>query len=84
MILRNVSFYLTTETPWFCSLISTAVVDQIVDGEDARCDAPIKPCDEDPEQALCKYPRQVDVYQMEAELSVGPVFARHIGHRMYR
>lgn len=59
-------------------------MDQIINGEDARCDEPIKPCDEDPEQALCKYRRQVDVYQMEAGLSVGPVFARHIGHRMYR
>jgi [Skp1-protein]-hydroxyproline N-acetylglucosaminyltransferase len=64
--------------------LSLGVVDQIVDGEDPRCDEPIEPCDKDPEQALCKYKDQVDVYQMEARLSVGPVFARHIGHRMYR
>jgi hypothetical protein len=59
-------------------------VDQIVEGEDARCDAPIEPCETNPEQALCKYKDQVDVYVMDAPLSVGPVFARHIGHRMYR
>jgi [Skp1-protein]-hydroxyproline N-acetylglucosaminyltransferase len=64
--------------------IRVGVVDQIVDGEDAVCNAPIRPCAEDPEQALCKYADQVDVYQMEAQLSIGPVFARHIGYRMYR
>jgi hypothetical protein len=30
------------------------------------------------------YKDQIDVYQMEAELAVGPVFARHIGYRLYR
>jgi hypothetical protein len=64
--------------------LRVAVVDQIVDGEDPKCDEPIEPCDKNPEQALCKYKDQIDVYQMEAELSVGPVFARHIGYRMYR
>jgi hypothetical protein len=64
--------------------IRVAVVDQIVHGEDVRCDAPIQPCDTHPEQALCQYKNQLDVYEMAAELSVGPVFARHIGHRMYR
>ena len=59
-------------------------MDQIVKGEDVRCDEPIKPCETDPNQALCKYKRSVDVYQMEAELSIGPVFARHLGHRQYR
>lgn len=64
--------------------LRVAVVDQIVSGEDVRCDEPIVSCDKDPTQALCKYKNQVDVYQMEAGLSVGPVFARHIGYRMYR
>ena len=35
-------------------------------------------------QALCKYKDQVDVYTMDAPLSVGPVFARHLGYRLYR
>jgi Glycosyltransferase (GlcNAc) len=64
--------------------IRVAIVDQIVDGEDVVCNAPIYPCSEKPEQALCKYKDRVDVYEMEAELSIGPVFARHLGHRMYR
>jgi hypothetical protein len=63
---------------------SIAVVDQIVVGEDARCNEPIEPCDQKPEQALCKYKDQVDVYTMDAPLSVGPVFARHLGYRLYR
>ena len=66
------------------SLSLTGVVDQIVDGEDPACNEPIVPCDENPEQALCKYKDRIDVYEMEAGLSIGPVFARHIGYRMYR
>lgn len=64
--------------------VRVGVVDQIVVGEDVRCDEPERPCDEDPEQALCKYRDQVDVYTMDAPLSVGPVFARHLGYRLYR
>lgn len=64
--------------------VRVGVVDQIVNGEDAICNAPIHPCEEQPNQALCKYAAQVDVYEMKAELSIGPVFARHIGYRMYR
>lgn len=64
--------------------IRVGVVDQIVVGEDVACDEPVKPCEEDPEQALCKYRDQVDVYTMDAPLSVGPVFARHLGYRLYR
>ncbi|KAL3770239.1 hypothetical protein ACHAWO_009553 [Cyclotella atomus] len=64
--------------------VRVGVVDQIVEGEDGPCDAPYKPCSEDPEQELCKYKSQLDVFQVDAPLSIGPVFARHIGHRMYR
>lgn len=64
--------------------IRVGVVDQIVDGEDPACNEPIEPCEKNPNQALCLYKDRVDVYEMEAELSVGPVFARHIGHRIYR
>lgn len=53
-------------------------------GKDGPCDAPHKPCKEDPEQELCKYTGQLDVFQVEAQLSIGPVFARHLGHRLYR
>lgn len=65
-------------------LTNTGVVDQIMDGEDPACNEPIEPCEDNPNQALCLYRDRVDVYEMEAELSIGPVFARHIGHRLYR
>jgi len=32
----------------------------------------------------CKYIHQIDYYEMEAQYGVGPVFARHVGYRMYR
>ena len=66
------------------NILLAAVVDQIVVGEDAKCNDPIEPCDKNPDQALCKYKDQVDVYTMDAPLSVGPVFARHLGYRLYR
>jgi hypothetical protein len=56
--------------------VRVGVVDQIVEGEDGPCDAPYKPCSEDPEQELCKYKSQLDVFQVDAPLSIGPVFAR--------
>ena len=64
--------------------VRVGVVDQIVEGEDGPCDAPYKSCKEDQSQDHCKYKSQLDVFQVEASLSIGPVFARHIGHRMYR
>lgn len=63
--------------------IRVGVVDQILDGDDI-CNEPIEPCEDKPDQALCKYIGQVDNFVMDAPLSVGPVFARHIGHRLYR
>lgn len=64
--------------------IRVAVVDQIVAGQDGSCDIPHSPCSQDRNQPICLYKDQIDVYQMEAELAVGPVFARHIGYRLYR
>jgi len=68
----------------FISILLAGVVDQIENGVDTLCDEPIKDCSEDPNQALCKYKDRIDVIEMKADLSIGPVFARHIGHRMYR
>ena len=64
--------------------IRVGVVDQIVPGEDVKCNEPVQSCDLNPDQALCKYKDFVDVYQVPAQLSIGPVFARHIGYRLYR
>mmetsp|Transcript_18299 Transcript_18299/g.27806 ORF Transcript_18299/g.27806 Transcript_18299/m.27806 type:complete len:665 (-) Transcript_18299:181-2175(-) len=64
--------------------IRVAVVDQIVDGDDI-CNEPIEEtCETQPHQDICTYADQIDVYSMDAPMAVGPVFARHIGHRQYR
>ena len=63
--------------------IRVAILDQRVDG-DSKCSEPAVPCSEDPNQALCKYQHLIDVYEMDAILAVGPVFARHLAHRHYR
>lgn len=63
--------------------IRVAIIDQRPPDDPQYC-GPEKPCDEDPEQAYCKYIQQIDVYHVDAKLSVGPVFARHLAHRMFR
>jgi hypothetical protein len=64
--------------------IRVGIVDQIDLEEDLNCAEPDVPCEEDPTQTLCVYKHLIDVYEVNATLSVGPVFARHIGYRMYR
>ena len=51
---------------------------------DVGCADPPVPCSEDPHQPLCKYSSQVRVYAMDANDATGPVYARHVGYRMYR
>ena len=63
--------------------IRVGVVDQI-DSSDVSCDVPAEPCEKNPHQALCRYRDQIDVYEIQANLSVGPIFARHISQRLYR
>lgn len=70
-------------TAAFPDRVRVVVVDQIHEG-DPSCGVPIKPCEDDPEQALCKHIDRVDVIEIEAQLALGPVFARYIGHRLYR
>mmetsp|Transcript_29719 Transcript_29719/g.63045 ORF Transcript_29719/g.63045 Transcript_29719/m.63045 type:complete len:675 (+) Transcript_29719:144-2168(+) len=62
--------------------IRVAVVDQIRLGKDKPCSVPPDECDKFP--ATCKHRSQIDYFTVESELSVGPVFARHLGHRLYR
>lgn len=65
--------------------IRVAVVDQIRIGIDPPCSVPPNgTCDVRPDQATCKYKSQIDYLTVDAELSVGPVFARHLGNRLYR
>jgi len=70
----------------FPERIRVAVIDQRFDGTDDPCipDESERRCGEDPEQWLCKYGHLIDNYVVDARLGVGPVFARHLGHRHYR
>jgi hypothetical protein len=65
--------------------LRVAIIDQRADDDSvAPCGQPTKPCEEEPQQALCRYSHLIDVFNIRAQFSVGPVFARHLAHRMYR
>ena len=63
--------------------IRVAIIDQRT-GDDPFCTRPAEPCEESPDQTMCKYSHLIDVYEVAAPLSIGPVFARHLANRMYR
>lgn len=58
-------------------------VDQVVPGDTGCLDIDI-PCEQKPDQPICKYRNQISVFKMDAQFATGPVTARHIGDRMYR
>lgn len=65
--------------------LRVAIIDQRVeDDEVPPCAEPEIPCDENPDQPLCKFGHLIDSFPVSAPLSVGPVFARHLANRMYR
>ncbi|GAX25363.1 hypothetical protein FisN_5Lh460 [Fistulifera solaris] len=61
--------------------IRVAILDQRAEG-DPVCGA--ADCDADPNQTLCKYAHLIEHTSLDARLSCGPVFARHLAHRHYR
>ncbi|KAJ8599874.1 hypothetical protein CTAYLR_010368 [Chrysophaeum taylorii] len=63
--------------------VKIAVVQQNREG-DVGCAEPVKPCAEAPDQPLCRFGPQIAVYEMAADEASGPVYARHVGSRMYR
>lgn len=65
--------------------IRVGVIDQrsLVD-MDLTCGQPAEPCERNPTQAFCQYGHLIDYLEYDAQLMVGPTFARHLGHRMYR
>jgi [Skp1-protein]-hydroxyproline N-acetylglucosaminyltransferase len=63
--------------------IRVAIIDQRADG-DPYCTRPEVPCEQNPNQTLCRFRHLIDVFEISAPLSIGPVFARHLAHRMYR
>ena len=64
--------------------VRVGIVDQLDLEEDESCAKPKRSCKKHPDDTLCKFSHQIDVFEMDASLAVGPVFARHIGDRMYR
>lgn len=54
--------------------IRVAIIDQRVEGDDTvpPCGQAQIPCDQDPDQAMCTYGHLIDVYTVDAILSVGP------------
>lgn len=65
--------------------LRVAIIDQRMEDDPvAPCSQPKRPCDEDPEQPICKYAHLIDAFEISAPLSIGPVFARHLANRMYR
>jgi hypothetical protein len=64
--------------------VRVAVVDQIHESDKPCSVPPGGSCDENPHQATCRYRDQIDYLTVDSGLSVGPVFARHLGHRLYR
>ncbi len=64
--------------------IRVAIINQIDGKTDSRCTKPDQLCSDYPENVLCKYSHLIDEYILDAKLAVGPMFARHIGSRMYR
>lgn len=68
----------------FPERIRVAVVDQLDTNEDQPCIQVDIPCVQQPQHIFCQHSNRIDAYYMDASLAVGPIFARHIGHRMYR
>lgn len=64
--------------------VRIGVVDQIHEKDKPCSIPPGGSCEKNPDQATCRFKDQVDYLTVNSELSVGPVFARHLGHRLYR
>lgn len=65
--------------------IRVAIIDQRAENDEVpKCEEPARPCVEDADQAICRYQHLIDPFEVPAQLSVGPVFARHLANRMYR
>ena len=62
------------------------VIEQSDDSVDISCTLPdpAVTCDIDPTQLMCIHKERIDVFKMKAADATGPVFARHVGARLYR
>lgn len=64
--------------------LRVVVVDQRDLETDLSCVFPRAPCIRNPNQALCRFADQIELYDMDRHLAIGPAFARHIAYRYYR
>lgn len=65
--------------------LRVAVVDQTSEEDEICIDK--KKCDDDNDKVsspICDFIHQIDTFHLDAELAIGPIFARHIANRMYR
>lgn len=64
--------------------IRIAIVDRTdsASADYTPCDEPMQPCDSDPEQVLCKFITNIDVYELRSDLDAGAIFSHHIANRM--
>lgn len=52
-------------------------------GDEPGCAEPPQPCNQDPTQPICARAAQIRLFKVNALDATGPVFARHVGDRMY-
>jgi [Skp1-protein]-hydroxyproline N-acetylglucosaminyltransferase len=63
--------------------IRTAIIDQRKK-DDSICKRSTRDCEQEPDHPYCLYQHLIDYIEYSSELMVGPTFARHLTHRMYR
>jgi len=64
--------------------IRVGIVDQT--DTESSCDSPAVPCEEEPNQVLCKFHGQIDIYPLHPakDFVVGSILIHHVVERMYR
>jgi hypothetical protein len=67
----------------FPSRVIVGAIEQNAEG-DVSCIEPRVPCEEDPTQVLCSRRDQIRLFKSDSKSATGPVFARHVGDRLYR
>jgi [Skp1-protein]-hydroxyproline N-acetylglucosaminyltransferase len=67
----------------FPGRVVVGAIQQNAEG-DIGCIEPHKPCEEDPNQVLCSRKDQIRLFKIDSTSATGPVFARHVGDRLYR
>jgi hypothetical protein len=64
-------------------VVVAAVQQNALGGDEPGCAEPPQPCNQDPTQPICARAAQIRLFKVNALDATGPVFARHVGDRMY-